>query len=99
MFVGENPRLILFGSLMTGLALESSDIDMAVTGLKIDDRTVMIMKLQNLANVLQEWKCLENFKSIDTASIPVIKMVLLPIAFTFTIDFESGPTAEELHDP
>lgn len=41
-FVGENPKLELFGSLSTGLALESSDMDLAVTGLEIDDRYVMI---------------------------------------------------------
>jgi predicted nucleotidyltransferase len=41
-YQGEQPKIVLFGSLMTGLALESSDMDMAVTGLKIDDRTMMI---------------------------------------------------------
>ena len=41
-FDGEKPKIVLFGSLMTGLALESSDMDMAVTGLKIDDRIMMI---------------------------------------------------------
>jgi predicted nucleotidyltransferase len=41
-YQGEHPKIVLFGSLMTGLALESSDMDMAVTGLKIDDRTMMI---------------------------------------------------------
>ena len=28
----------VFGSLITGLALESSDMDMAITGLEITDR-------------------------------------------------------------
>lgn len=32
-FKGEVPKLELFGSLVTGLALESSDMDIAVTGL------------------------------------------------------------------
>lgn len=44
-FAGENPKLELFGSLSTGLALESSDMDLAVTGLEIDDRYVMIAYL------------------------------------------------------
>jgi DNA polymerase sigma len=54
-FVGENPKLVLFGSLITGLALESSDMDLAVTGLHIDDRFVMITDLNKLANALKDW--------------------------------------------
>lgn len=73
-FVGEHPRLELFGSLVTGLALESSDMDLAVTGLRIDDRYQMITDLKNLATSLEEWKVLESLKAIETASIPVIKM-------------------------
>lgn len=73
-FAGEHPKLELFGSLVTGLALESSDMDLAVTGLRIDDRYQMITDLKNLATSLEEWKVLESLKAIETASIPVIKM-------------------------
>jgi DNA polymerase sigma len=73
-FVGETPRLELFGSLVTGLALESSDMDLAVTGLHIDDRYQMVNDLKNLATGLQEWKVIESMKAIETASIPVIKL-------------------------
>ena len=55
MFHGENPKLEIFGSLVTGLALESSDMDIAVTGLHIDDRSVMIADLNKLAHGLQSW--------------------------------------------
>jgi hypothetical protein len=55
--------------------LFGSDMDLAVTGLKIEDRYVMITELQKLASVLEKWDCLDSFKSIETASIPVIKMV------------------------
>lgn len=65
----------MFGSLITGLALESSDMDLAVIGLLIDDRYSLICELNKLAASLQTWECLESFKSIETASIPVIKMV------------------------
>lgn len=34
----------------------------------------MIVNLQSLASVLHDWPCLDTFKAIDTASIPVIKM-------------------------
>ena len=74
-FINETPKLELFGSLITGLALESSDMDLAVTGLRIEDRFIMIDDLNKLANGLKDWKCLQSFKSIETASIPVIKMV------------------------
>jgi hypothetical protein len=30
--------------------------------------------MQKLAEALENWKCLASFKSIDTASIPVIKL-------------------------
>ena len=50
-------------------------MDVAITDLKIEDRYVMIAEMQKLAHVLQNWECLESFKFIDTASIPVIKMV------------------------
>jgi hypothetical protein len=35
---------------MTGLALESSDMDIAVTGLRIDDRECMIDDLNKLGD-------------------------------------------------
>lgn len=45
-----NPKLKIFGSLMTGLALETSDMDIAVTGLKIGGREDMIDDLHALAD-------------------------------------------------
>jgi len=45
----------LFGSLITGLALESSDMDLAVIGLLIDDRYSLICELNKLAASLQTW--------------------------------------------
>ena len=41
-FEKEQPKIEIFGSVITGLALESSDLDLAVTGLRIDDRMMMI---------------------------------------------------------
>jgi DNA polymerase sigma len=75
-FDKEQPKIEIFGSLITGLALESSDLDVAVTGLRIDDRMMMIDDLQIMAKGIQsEWKSIQEFKAIETASIPVIKMV------------------------
>ena len=74
-FLGQNPKLELFGSLTTGLALESSDMDLAVTGLYISDRYAVVCELNKLSEGIQDWPCLSSFKAIETASIPVIKMV------------------------
>ncbi len=49
-FPNRNPTIKVFGSLMTGLALESSDMDIAVTGLRIDDRECMIDDLNKLGD-------------------------------------------------
>jgi DNA polymerase sigma len=51
-FQGQNPKIELFGSLTTGLALESSDMDLAVTGLYIEDRYAVICELNKLAEAL-----------------------------------------------
>ena len=74
-YLNQSPQVAVFGSLTTGLALESSDMDLAITDLKIEDRYAMIAEMQKLSNLMQDWECLESFKFIDTASIPVIKMV------------------------
>jgi DNA polymerase sigma len=59
--------LELFGSLITGLALESSDMDLAVTGLYMEDRFAVILELNKLAAPLSNWQVLESFKCIETA--------------------------------
>lgn len=47
-FPKSKPVIKVFGSLMTGLALQTSDMDMAVTGLAIMDREVMVDYLHEL---------------------------------------------------
>ena len=63
----------VFGSLKTGLALESSDMDMAITGLEITDRQTLIEDMHTLTEALDSWDLVKEIKSIETASIPVIK--------------------------
>jgi len=62
-----------FGSLITGLALESSDMDMAITGLEISDRTTLIEDMHTLTQALDSWDLVQDLIPISTASIPVIK--------------------------
>ena len=63
----------VFGSLITGLALVSSDMDMAVTGLDITNREALVEDMHTLADGLREWNLIDDLKTIATASIPVIK--------------------------
>ena len=72
-FPGRAPIIKVFGSLMTGLALETSDMDIAVTGLRIDGREDMIDNLHALSDQVHKWALVKDFKAIETASIPVIK--------------------------
>jgi len=58
---------------VTGLALESSDMDMAVTNLYLPDRERMLESLQLFADKMRQWKMIEDLKDIPTATIPVIK--------------------------
>lgn len=67
------PKIKQYGSLVTGLALESSDMDMAVTNLSLPDREKMIVSLDLFAEHLQKWKMIEDLNAISTASVPVIK--------------------------
>lgn len=48
-------------------------MDIAVTGLKIDGREDMIDDLHSMADEVQKWSLIRDFKAIETASIPVIK--------------------------
>ena len=49
------PKIKQFGSLVTGLALESSDMDMAVTNLYLPDREKMIECLDLFAENIKKW--------------------------------------------
>lgn len=48
-------------------------MDMAIRGLDISDRTTLIEDMHTLTQALDSWDLIEELKSIETASIPVIK--------------------------
>lgn len=75
-FPKRNPKIRVFGSLMTGLALETSDMDIAVTGMRIDSREDMVDDLLLLADQVQKWDLIREFRKHEKASIPVIKAAL-----------------------
>jgi poly(A) polymerase Pap1 len=70
---GKKPKIQQFGSLITGLALKSSDMDMAVTNLFLPDREKMVESLDIFAENLRKWELIQDLNAISTASIPVIK--------------------------
>lgn len=65
----------MYGSAATGLALESSDIDIAICGLK-GDREILPYHMEALSLALKEKALVTEFQVIETASVPVIKTVL-----------------------
>ena len=68
-----SPKIKQFGSLVTGLALESSDMDIAITNLYLPDREKMIECLDIFAEKIKKWEMIQDLNAISTASIPVIK--------------------------
>jgi non-canonical poly(A) RNA polymerase PAPD5/7 len=64
----------MFGSLSTGLALESSDMDLVVTGLKIEGRDDVVDHIRALKDYFENHDFFTNVKAIEGASIPVIKL-------------------------
>jgi|JI6StandDraft_1071083.scaffolds.fasta_scaffold120438_1 DNA polymerase sigma len=74
-------ELLLFGSCANGLALERSDVDVALSASvlnffpygSIKERTAFA--LENIHNLLSTKKWISSLKPILTAAIPVLKLV------------------------
>lgn len=64
----------MFGSLSTGIALESSDMDLVITGLKIQDRDDVISHIRILTEFFNKSYYFKNVNAIESASFPVIKL-------------------------
>ena len=73
-FSDQTVKLDMFGSLTTGLALEDSDMDLVVTGLKIEDRDDAVDHIRILKKFFEESPYFRNINAIEGASIPVIKL-------------------------
>lgn len=66
----------MFGSQANGLALDSSDMDVAVLGLAITDTDEIISCMYEMLGPLNASQFVENVKIIETASVPLIKLKL-----------------------
>jgi DNA polymerase sigma len=64
----------LFGSYATGLAIESSDIDLGVIGVDIHNRQLLHTACLTLSNSLKLLPFVQSSNAILTARIPVIKV-------------------------
>lgn len=64
----------IFGSLANTLALDTSDMDVAVLGLAIQDRSQIIECMYEMEEPLLSSNCIESVKIIETASVPLIKL-------------------------
>lgn len=67
-------KIDVFGSLVTGLALETSDMDLVITGLKIESRDDTIEHIKALTQHFGDWVYFRNIKAIEGASVPIIKL-------------------------
>lgn len=65
----------IFGSCATGLALTTSDVDIAVSGIDTYDRATLCDSLLQICEGLKSFKWLVSFKPILTAHVPVLKLV------------------------
>jgi predicted nucleotidyltransferase len=76
-FNEEELTATVYGSVATGLIVPGSDMDICLTGLKGLDRTQVISLLQTLRDNLGLFSWAVDIKFIPTASIPVLKLVIL----------------------
>mmetsp|Transcript_17072 Transcript_17072/g.16766 ORF Transcript_17072/g.16766 Transcript_17072/m.16766 type:complete len:477 (-) Transcript_17072:43-1473(-) len=73
-FKEQSVTLDKFGSLTTGLALESSDLDLVVTGLKIEDRDDVVEHIRILTTYFNQSEYFRKVNAIEGASFPIIKL-------------------------
>jgi len=76
-FPSNNMKTKIFGSCATGLALTTSDVDIAVSGIETYDRATLCESLSKISEVLKNFKWVLSNKPILTAHVPVLKLVII----------------------
>ncbi len=67
----------MYGSMASGLAIDSSDVDLAVTGLDFNgSRDLHIKEMEELYHQLDFIKSKSSVQFIESASVPVIKLYI-----------------------
>ena len=83
-----NADVKIFGSCATGLALESSDVDLALMGFENVPKFEIPNILQILLENLVYFKWIVNYKAIFTASVPILKLVNFNLLYIFKSFFK-----------
>ena len=65
----------IYGSAATGFAIETSDVDIAVCGVKISDKDALLTHMEKLSLELKATGLATEVNVIQTATVPVIKSV------------------------
>jgi|JI10StandDraft_1071094.scaffolds.fasta_scaffold141328_4 DNA polymerase sigma len=60
--------------MANGLALDTSDMDVAVLGLSIQEKSEIIECMYEMEDPLLLSECVEQVKIIETATVPLIKL-------------------------
>ncbi|KAK1947450.1 Non-canonical poly(A) RNA polymerase PAPD7 [Phytophthora citrophthora] len=82
-----------FGSYSTGIWLPSSDVDLVILDVvEVNDSKLTAKHLRELANVLEKKKWVESLLCLDTAKVPVLKLVSAETSVPIDITFESAAT-------
>lgn len=71
----DNLKSKIFGSCATGLALTTSDVDIAVNRIETYDKGVLCDYILKIDEVLKGFKWVLSTKPILTAHVPVLKLV------------------------
>jgi hypothetical protein len=67
--------LLIYGSWVTGLMIDSSDIDLCIKRYEVLERNEIRNLLETLENCFRHFKWVLEVKGIYTASVPVLKLV------------------------
>lgn len=65
----------MYGSMASGLAIDSSDVDLSVTGIDFKgNRELLIKEMRSLFERLEFMTSKSSIKFIETATVPIIKL-------------------------
>ncbi|CAI5744218.1 unnamed protein product [Peronospora destructor] len=82
-----------FGSYSTGIWLPSSDVDLVILDvLEVNDSKLTAIHLRELAKVLEKQKWVESLLVLETAKVPVLKLLSAGTSVPIDITFESAAT-------
>lgn len=82
-----------FGSYSTGIWLPSSDVDLVILNVvKVNDSKLTAIYLRELAKVLEKKPWVDSLLVLETAKVPVLKLVSAGTSVPIDITFESAAT-------